>query len=47
MVGVHEGELIVELGPVPRLCPNAACGQPLPADSARFCPACGTRLVGD
>lgn len=30
MVSVREGELIVELGPVPRLCSNEACGQPIP-----------------
>ncbi|MEI3479336.1 MAG: biotin/lipoyl-containing protein [Bilophila sp.] len=31
MVTVREGELIVELGPVPRLCTNEAC-RPSPAD---------------
>lgn len=42
MVSVHEGELVVELGPAPRLCPNAACGQPLAQENIRFCPFCGT-----
>jgi pyruvate carboxylase len=44
MVSVREGELIVELGPVPRLCGNTACGQPVGLDNAVFCPHCGTRL---
>lgn len=44
MVSVREGELIVELGPVPRICPNAACAKPVEQESSRFCPHCGTRL---
>lgn len=44
MVTVREGELIVELGPVPRLCSNEACGRPLPLDDIEFCPYCGERL---
>lgn len=47
MVSVHEGELIVELGPVPRLCPNEACAKPIPSESMRFCPFCGTGLVAE
>lgn len=44
MVPVQEGELIVELGPVPRLCPNPACGQPVAGEKSNFCAFCGTRL---
>lgn len=44
MVSVREGELIVELGPVPRLCSNEACGQPIPMEHAAFCPYCGSRV---
>ena len=44
MVSVREGELIVELGPVPLLCRNEACGQPIPANNAAFCPYCGERV---
>ncbi len=44
MVTVREGELIVELGPVPRLCTNEACSRPLPMDDIEFCPYCGERL---
>jgi pyruvate carboxylase len=44
MVSVREGELIVELGPVPRLCANSACGQAVNLDDAAFCPYCGTQL---
>ena len=44
MVSVREGELIVELGPVPRMCSNEACGQPIPMENAAFCPYCGSRV---
>lgn len=44
MVSVKEGELIVELGPVPRVCSNEACGQPIPMENIAFCPYCGTRV---
>ncbi|MDD6181027.1 MAG: pyruvate carboxylase [Desulfovibrionaceae bacterium] len=44
MVSVHEGELIVELGPVPRMCSNEACGHPILMDDIDFCPYCGERL---
>lgn len=44
MVSVREGELIVELGPVSRICPNEACGQPIPMDNIAFCPYCGSRI---
>ena len=44
MVSVREGELIVELGPVPRICGNEACGQPIPMDNIAFCPYCGVRV---
>lgn len=45
MVSVREGELIVELGPVPLVCRNEACGQPIPATNAAFCPYCGERVL--
>ena len=45
MVSVREGELIVELGPVPRVCRNEACGQPIPMNNAAFCPYCGERVL--
>ena len=41
MVPVREGELIVELGPIPRTCANAACKKPLTQDGMCFCPYCG------
>lgn len=44
MVSVREGELIVELGPVPRVCPNEACGHPIPMDDIQFCPYCGAHI---
>ncbi|MDR1776914.1 MAG: pyruvate carboxylase [Desulfovibrio sp.] len=44
MVSVREGELIVELGPVPRMCGNPSCAQPVNLDNAAFCPYCGTRF---
>jgi pyruvate carboxylase len=44
MVSVSEGELIVELGPVPTICRNEACARPLPVDNISFCPYCGERL---
>lgn len=44
MAPVREGELIVELAPAPRLCPNASCGQPITQDNMRFCPFCGIKL---
>lgn len=44
MVSVREGELIVELGSVPRLCPNTNCAQPITQDNISFCPYCGIKL---
>ena len=41
METVREGELIVELGPVPRICTNEACSRPLPMNDIEFCPYCG------
>ncbi|MBO4295868.1 MAG: zinc-ribbon domain-containing protein [Desulfovibrio sp.] len=41
---MREGELLVELGPVPKVCPNEACGHAIPSKDARFCPFCGTAL---
>ena len=45
MVSVREGELLVELGPVPRICSNEACAQPIPVDNVSFCPYCGSRVI--
>ncbi|HED23933.1 MAG TPA: pyruvate carboxylase, partial [Firmicutes bacterium] len=44
MVAVREGELIVELGPVPASCPS--CSAPVPEDEYAFCPYCGGSLDG-
>ncbi len=44
MVPVREGELLVELAPAPRLCPNPSCQHPLADPDASFCPRCGCRL---
>jgi pyruvate carboxylase len=44
MVPVKEGELLVELGPVPRRCPNEACQRPLTIEGGGFCPFCGVKL---
>lgn len=44
MVSVREGELIVELGPVPRVCHNEACGRPITIEGIEYCPYCGDRL---
>lgn len=42
MVPVKEGELIVELGPVPKLCPS--CSNPVTSDDFVFCPGCGKKF---
>ncbi len=44
MVAVREGELVVELCPIPKMCPNHACGHPITLDGIDFCPYCGERL---
>ncbi len=44
MISVVEGELIVELGPVPKVCPNEACAHPIPMNDITFCPYCGEGL---
>ena len=36
MVSVCEGELLVELGPVPKTC--SVCSSPLKEDTFKFCP---------
>ncbi|MDL2267011.1 pyruvate carboxylase [Desulfovibrio sp. OttesenSCG-928-G15] len=43
MVPVREGELIVELTPVPLFCANPKCAKALPTDSFAFCPYCGKK----
>jgi pyruvate carboxylase len=42
MIPVREGELIVELGEIPRQC--AGCGHPMAGEAYQFCPMCGTRI---
>jgi len=42
MVPVHEGELLVELMPAPRICPT--CSQPIALEKSRFCPYCGQKV---
>lgn len=42
MVPVREGELIVELAPVPAFC--SACDAPVPDEEFVFCPYCGGRV---
>jgi len=44
MVSVRENELIVELGPVPRICSNEACARPITLEGTAFCPYCGGAL---
>jgi pyruvate carboxylase len=44
MASVRESELIVELGPIPRLCSNEACARPIPLEGTAFCPYCGDAL---
>ncbi len=44
MVPVLEGELIIELAPIPHRCPNPDCARPLPADDYTFCPFCGGKV---
>jgi pyruvate carboxylase len=43
MVPVKSGELLVELGPVSRVCDS--CEQPLPGDECAFCPHCGHQMA--
>ncbi|MBU4318249.1 MAG: pyruvate carboxylase [Proteobacteria bacterium] len=43
MVPVQLGELIVELCPVPRKCPN--CSEPVAGSGYKFCPGCGAQLA--
>jgi pyruvate carboxylase len=42
MIPVKEGELLIELGPVPNSCPT--CRKDIVLDGAGFCPFCGQRL---
>ena len=44
MVAVREGELLVELAPIPATCPNENCHKPIPMDGIEYCPYCGDRL---
>ncbi len=43
MVPVREGELIVELAPIPNICSNPECAKALPSDNFAFCPYCGKK----
>ncbi len=43
MLPVKEGELIIELAPIPRLCSNEDCQKPLQLDML-FCPHCGKNV---
>lgn len=45
MVAVREGELIIELAPVPSCCSNPGCGRPLPDGEYAFCPYCGQSIA--
>ena len=42
MVPVKEGELLVELGPVPNTCPG--CGSHIVLDGCKFCPECAQEI---
>ncbi len=42
MVPVQEGELLVELAPVPSLCDS--CRKPMPINDLNFCPFCGKKM---
>ncbi|MFP4071501.1 MAG: pyruvate carboxylase [Desulfovibrionales bacterium] len=42
MVPVKEGELLIELGPIPQQCPG--CTSPIPGNDCRFCAQCGQQL---
>lgn len=44
MVPVKGGELLVELGPIPRRCTNGACQKPISIEGSGFCPFCGVKL---
>ncbi|MDR2825200.1 MAG: pyruvate carboxylase [Deltaproteobacteria bacterium] len=44
MVSVREGELLIELAPVPVMCPNVKCGKPLPSGDFTYCPFCAEKL---
>lgn len=44
MVPVQEGELVVELAPVPSFCPS--CEAPVPNEDFQFCPYCGSSVNG-
>ena len=41
MVPVKEGELLVELGPIPNTC--SGCGNHIVLEECKFCPECGQR----
>lgn len=47
MIPVKEGELIVELAPIPKLCANEACKKPLTQADFAFCPHCGQKNISE
>lgn len=44
MVPIREGELVIELAPVPSCCANPECSKPLPDGDYNFCPYCGNNV---
>ncbi|OBQ50140.1 pyruvate carboxylase [Halodesulfovibrio spirochaetisodalis] len=44
MVPVKEGDLLIELGPIPRRCSNEACQKPLSIEGMAYCHFCGEKL---
>ena len=44
MISVRESELLVELGPIPRMCANEACARAITLEGSAFCPYCGEAL---
>lgn len=45
MVPVKEGELLVELGPAPKICPK--CKEPLTHEEYNYCPYCGVGMLAE
>jgi pyruvate carboxylase len=43
MIPVREGELIVELCPIPNICQD--CAKPLSGNGSTFCPWCGKQIL--
>jgi len=45
MIPVREGELIIELGPIPTICPG--CEKPVSGNNSSFCPWCGKPMANN